>query len=223
MITQAIGESLGYAVGVAVSPLPVAAVILMLFSSRARSNSVAFAAGWVAGIGGVVIVMQFVPGLDTDGGAPSPTVGWLKLALGLLLLAAGVRGWRTRPSADEAEMPGWMARIDGLQPGAALGLGVLLSALNPKNALLAIAAGATIAAVDLPTAGAAATVAVFTAIAAATVLLPTIAYLVAGSRLDQPLADTKDWLTANNAAVMAVLFLVFGASLLGDGLEILGS
>jgi threonine/homoserine/homoserine lactone efflux protein len=222
-MTEAIGESLGYAVGVAVSPLPIAAVILMLFSSRARSNSIAFAAGWVVGIGGVVVVMQFVPGLDAAGGAPSPTVGWLKLVLGLLLLVAGVRGWRSRPSADEAEMPGWMARIDGLQPGAALGLGVLLSALNPKNALLAIAAGATIAAVDLAATGTAATVAVFTALAASTVLLPTIAYLVAGSRLDQTLAETKDWLTANNAAVMAVLFLVFGASLLGDGLEILGS
>lgn len=220
-MTEAIGQSLGFAVGVAISPLPVAAVILMLFSARARSNSIAFAVGWVAGIGGVVAVVQLVPGLETGGGAPSSTVGWLKLVLGLLLLVAGVRGWRSRPDAGEAEMPSWMARIDELQPSAALGLGVLLSALNPKNTLLAIAAGATIAAVDLTAAGVVASVAVFTALAASTVLVPTLGYLVAGARLDQLLADTKDWLTTNNAAVMAVLFLVFGASLVGDGVEIL--
>lgn len=223
MVTEAIGASLGFAVGVAISPLPVAAVILLLFSDRARSNSVAFAAGWVVGIGGVVAVMQFVPGLDADGGAPSATVGWVKLVLGLLLLVAGVRGWRSRPSVDDAEMPGWMARIDQLQPGKALGLGFLLSALNPKNTLLAIAAGAAIAAVDLTTAASVAAIAVFTVLAASTVLAPTIGYLVAGARLDEVLASAKDWLTSNNAAVMAVLFLVFGFSLVGDALEILGS
>ncbi|MFN3215858.1 MAG: GAP family protein [Acidimicrobiales bacterium] len=47
---DAIGETLGYAVGIAVSPIPIAAVILMLFSSRARSNSLSFMVAWIAGI-----------------------------------------------------------------------------------------------------------------------------------------------------------------------------
>jgi hypothetical protein len=38
-----------------------------------------------------------------------------------------------------------MAGLDRLQPGAALGLGALLAAANPKNGALTIAAAASIA------------------------------------------------------------------------------
>lgn len=222
-MTEVVGQTLGVAVGVAISPLPIAAVILMLFSSMARVNSLAFTAGWVVGIGGVVTIMQLVPGLGTAGGEPSTTTGWFKLVLGVLLLAGGVRGWRSRPAEGEhAAMPGWMTSIDTLRPGAALGLGLLLSALNPKNLLLAAAAGASIAAAGLAASAAVATIVAFTILAAATVLVPTLAYVVAGERLDPVLGSAKDWLTDNNATVMAVLFLVFGFSLVGDGIEILG-
>jgi len=39
---QTIGDILPLAVGVAISPIPIIAVILMLFSGRARANSFAF-------------------------------------------------------------------------------------------------------------------------------------------------------------------------------------
>ena len=45
-----IGQILGFAVGVAISPVPVIAVILMLFSKSAATNSVSFAAGWILGL-----------------------------------------------------------------------------------------------------------------------------------------------------------------------------
>lgn len=221
---EAIGETIGFAVGVAISPLPVAAVILMLFSARARINSLVFTLGWVVGIGAVTTVMQVVPGLSTDAGEPSATAGWVKLVLGLLLLVAGVRNWRGRPGPDEDPVvPGWMTTIDELQPGAAVGLGLLLSAVNPKNLLLAAAAGASIAAVDLAVGATATVVVVFTVLAASTVLVPTIAYLVAGDRLAPTLESAKDWLMTNNTAVMAVLFLVFGLNLVGDGIGILSA
>ncbi len=221
---EAIGASLGYAVGVAISPLPVAAVILMLFSGRARVNSLVFAGTWVVGIGAVATAMQFLPGLGSDGGQPSTTTGWVKVVLGVLLLLGAVMQWRSRPGeGEEPEVPGWMQRIDDLRPGAAGGLGLLLSAANPKNLLLAAAGGTAIAAVDLGTGPAAVSILVFTLLAASTVVLPALAYLVAGSRLDPTLTSAKDWLMANNAAVMAVLFLVFGTSLLGDGIQILSS
>lgn len=221
---EAIGASLGYAVGVAISPLPVAAVILMLFSGRARINSLVFAGAWVLGIGAVATAVQFVPGLASDGGQPSTTTGWVKLVLGLLLLVGAVTQWRSRPGeGEEPEVPGWMQRIDDLRPGAAGGLGLLLSAANPKNLLLAAAGGAAIAAVDLGTGPATVSILVFTLLAASTVVVPALGYLFAGARLDSTLTSAKDWLMANNAAVMAVLFVVFGTSLLGDGIQILSS
>jgi len=219
---DAIGATLGYAVGIAVSPIPIAAVILMLFSGRARINSVSFMVAWVAGIALVTTVVVLIPGLEADNAEPSNTTGWIKLVLGLLLLLVGVRQWRTRPGPDgEVPVPGWMAKIDELKPGASFGLGFLLSALNPKNLLLAIAAGASIGALPLSTGETVGAVAVFTVIAAITVTVPVIAYLIAGQRLDPTLDTAKAWLIGNNAAVMAVLILVFGVSLLGDAIQIL--
>ncbi len=219
---EAIGATLGYAVGIAVSPIPIAAVILMLFSGRARSNSLSFMVAWVMGIAAVTTVAMLVPGLSSDDSQPSDTTGWIKLVLGLLLAAMAVRQWRGRPGpGDEPAMPGWMESIDSLKPGAAFGLGLLLSAVNPKNLLLAVAAGATIGSFDLTGGTAAGAAAVFVVIAALTVVVPVLSYLLAGDRLEATLDRTKDWLIANNSVVMAVLFLVFAFSLVGDAIEIL--
>ena len=46
---QAIGDLLPAAIGVAISPVPIIAIILMLGTPKARSNGPAFAAGWVLG------------------------------------------------------------------------------------------------------------------------------------------------------------------------------
>jgi threonine/homoserine/homoserine lactone efflux protein len=219
---DAIGSTLGYAIGIAISPIPIAAVILMLFSGRARSNSVSFMIAWIVGIAAVTTVVVSIPGLESDDAAPSTTTGWIKLVLGALLLLVAVRQWRARPGPDEEpSVPGWMARIDEFRPAAAFGLGFLLSAVNPKNLLLAAAAGATFGALSMSTGETAGSIAVFTAIASITVTVPVIGYLVAGRRLDPTLDRTKAWLIDNNAAVMSVLFLVFGVSLLGDAIQIL--
>lgn len=221
---EAIGSTLGFAVGIAISPIPVAAVILMLFSGRARSNSVAFLASWVVGVAVVVTVFATMPGLGSDGGEPTTAAGWVKLALGVLLLLGGARQWRSRPRDEAAvEPPGWMTRIDDLGPAGALGLGFLLSALNPKNLLLAAAAGSTLATLELTGGEATAAIAVFTAIASLTVAIPVVGFMVSGGRLDDTLDAAKSWLIANNAAVMSVLFVVFGVNLLGDAIQILTS
>ncbi|MDO8143338.1 MULTISPECIES: GAP family protein [unclassified Isoptericola] len=219
---EAVGVTIGYAVGIAISPLPVAAVILMLFSRRARVNSLVFMLAWIVGVAGVVTLVLLIPGLGTDSGEPGTTAGWVKLVLGALLLLTAGRQWAGRPGPDdEPPVPGWMSRIDELRPVAAAGLGVALSAVNPKNLLLAAAAGASLGALSLSTGGTVASVAVFTALATLTVTLPVLGYLVAGRRLAPALDRTKTWLIANNATVMAVLLVVFGVSLLGDALQIL--
>lgn len=219
---DAIGATLGYAIGIAISPIPVAAVILMLFSGRARSNSVSFLIGWIVGIALVTAAVALIPGLEAGDATPSRTTGWIKLGLGLLLLAVGAGRWRSRPGADdEPPVPGWMERIDGLAPGAAFGLGFLLSAVNPKNLLLAAAAGATFGSLALTSGETVTSVVLFTVVAGLTVIVPVIGYLIAGDRLDETLDRSKAWLIRNNAAVMAVLLVVFGVSLVGDAIEIL--
>ena len=47
---QGISEVLPFAIGIAISPIPIIAIILILFSNRATANGLAFLFGWVAGL-----------------------------------------------------------------------------------------------------------------------------------------------------------------------------
>jgi hypothetical protein len=59
---------------------------------------------------------------------------------------------------------------------------------------------------------------VFVVIASSSVPLPVLAYLGAQNRVRQPLDDLRVWLTEDNSTVMAVLLLVIGVTILGNGL-----
>src|SRR3954452_3889795 len=63
---RGISEVITFAVGVAISPVPIVAVILMLFSQRARVNGPAFLIGWVAALA-VVSVVVYVTADQSDG------------------------------------------------------------------------------------------------------------------------------------------------------------
>jgi len=220
-VGSVVGDLIPLAVGVAVSPVPVIAVILMLLAPRAGAASAAFGLGWTVGVVGVVVVAIVLAGgadLGSDG-EPSTAASVTQLVLGLLLLLVAARQWRARPHGDEpATLPSWMSAIDQLTPVKAAGLGLLLSAVNPKNLLLCVSAGVTVAAAAIETGEQVASVAVFTVVAISTVVVPAVAYAVAGARLRDPLDELKVWLQANNATVMAVLLLVLGVSVLGKGL-----
>jgi hypothetical protein len=220
----AIGDVLGLAAGVAVSPLPIVAMILVLATPRGRVNGSLFGIGWLAGLSilGTVVLLLAGPADPSDDGTPAAWTGWLKLLLGVLALLLAARQWRGRPAEGAApELPKWMAGLDKLKPGGALGLGALLSGINPKNAGLTIAAAATIAGAGLAGGEQAVTLAVFVVIGSAGVLAPLIVYLGAGKRAARTLDAWKTWSGDHNAAIMAVLFLVFGFKLVGDGIAVL--
>jgi threonine/homoserine/homoserine lactone efflux protein len=221
-VIEVLAETFSFAIGVAVSPVPVAAVIVMLFTPKARTNAPAFLAGWVLGLLVVGFAVLLIPGLEATDGEPSTTSGVVKGLLGLLLLVAGWGAWRKRPApAELAEAPKWMDAIDTFGIGKSFGMGFLLSALNPKNLLLVAAAAATIAAADLSSGEQTAVLLIFTLIAASTVMIPVVVYLIIGERADASFEKAKDWLIQNNSVVMAVLLLVFGVTLIGDAAQIL--
>jgi hypothetical protein len=96
---EAIGDFLPAAVGVAISPLPIVAVVLMLAAARGRATGPAFLVGWLVGVAGVgVVVLVLASGADaSDHGEQAVWVDWLKLVVGLLLLAVSIRQWRAAP------------------------------------------------------------------------------------------------------------------------------
>jgi hypothetical protein len=223
-VGQAISEVLPFAVGVAIVPIPIIAVILMLFSARARVNGPVFLVGWSVGLAlafGVIYAIADASGAATDDAA-SDGVSWLKIVLGVALLLVAVRTWRKRPEPGiTPELPGWMSGIDDLAPAKALGLGVLLSAANPKNLVLVIGAAAGLAQLGVSTGDALVALVVFVLVGSITVGGPVGYYLVGGDRAKRSLTELKAWLAEYNTAVMTTLFLVFGVVLISSGTRVL--
>jgi hypothetical protein len=219
---QAIGDSITLAIGVAISPIPIIAIILMLLSKKAGANSLAFALGWVVGVAGLLTVVIAASGAigTGSGGAPSHGVSVVKIVLGVLLLLVGLRDWKKRPKPGEpSALPKWLQAIESITPVKSAGLGVALAAINPKNLLLIVGGGLAIANAPTSTGGKVVAAVVFVLLAVCTVVLPVVLYRILGARAQSPLESLNAWLQANNATVMAVLILVIGVVLIGKGVS----
>lgn len=225
MLTQAIGDLLPSAVGVAVSPVPIIAVILMLATPRARSNGLAFSLGWIFGLVVVsVVVLAVTSGASDPDSGTATGVNWGQVAVGALFLVMASRLWRKRPRrGEEPEMPKWMSTIDSFTAPKSLGFGAVLSGANPKNLALTAAGAASIAQAGTSGTGTVLAVAVFVAIASITVVGPVLFYLVAPHAAARPLASVKEFLSDHNAVIMMIILLVLGAKLLGQGIGGLGT
>jgi hypothetical protein len=221
---EAIGAILPLAIGVAISPIPIIAVILMLFSARARQNGPAFLAGWVLAltvVGAIVVVLAEAGRVGSDGSS-SNVAAVLKALLGVLFLFLAARQWRSRPvEGEQAPMPKWMAAIDSFTAGRSLGLAALLAGVNPKNLALTVGAGVAIAQSGATGASAVVALIVYVLVASLSVGIPVVYYLAAGEGAKRILDGWKAWLLANNSAIMTVLLVVLGFVLIGQGIAAL--
>ncbi len=218
---QALGDVLPLAVAIAIFPVPIIAVVLLLGADRGLAKGLAFGLAWCAGLAAVGAIVLAVAGLidASDDGEPATWVSLALLGLGALLVVLAARGWRGRPRAgEEAPTPGWMRAIDGFTVARAGAAGFALSGLNPKNAMLAAAAAAEIAEVGLPAGQQVAVLAGFVLVASAGVLAPVVVAVALGDRSRGLLDGLRTALTRHSAAIMAVLFAVIGAKLIGDAI-----
>ena len=218
---EAIGSVLPLAIGVAISPVPIIAIVLMLGTPRARTNGPAFAVGWLAGltIVGTIVLVLANGNATSDTGGPATWASVLKLVFGVLFLLLAVHSWRGRPKpGEEAQVPKWMQAIDGFTGGKSLGVGALLSGLNPKNLALTAAAATVIAQTEISGGQETVALAVFIILGSLTILAPVAIYFLMGAKAKQILDGLKDFMGEHNAAIMTVLLLVLGAKLIGDAI-----
>jgi hypothetical protein len=118
-----------------------------------------------------------------------------------------------------------MAAADSMTPAKALVLGLLLSAVVPKNLLLALSAGVIVG--EATTGGpptlsggqAAVVILIFTVIAISTVAVPVVSHLVAPARTNGPLQQIREWLVDNSVTIMVVVLLVIGVVMIGNSIE----
>ncbi len=207
---DALAELLPLALVIAVSPIPVLAVILMLLTERSTLNASALLAGWALALT-VIAAGVAALGIGTTESEPSTGVIVVQLALALLLFAGAARRWNMhRRGEGEPARSRWMERLRAIGPIGALALGFGLIALNPKDGLLTVVAGARLGQADPGGAAAVGALAAFVAVSSSTIAAPIAAELALGERADSLLERSRVWLERNGNLALAIVLLALG-------------
>lgn len=218
-----LGELLPKAVGVAISPTAIIVVMLMLISARARTNGPAFAVGWAIGSFTLPFLSYLLSDSASVGTDPDAAKGGsvVQVILGVLFLWFAWSQWKNRPRAGvEVPTPKLFQGVDKMSVAFAFGIGAFLAMVNAKNTPLGISVGVEMAQAGLDTGEVVSSLIVYALIAASTVIIPVLAVLLLGDRVKPLLDEIREWLIANSNVIMAVLFLVLGAKMLGSGLAL---
>jgi threonine/homoserine/homoserine lactone efflux protein len=189
----------------------------VLHTPRPRPTSIAFLVGWAIGIGGLtagfVAISNALGGLNKQ-----PTwAPYVRIVIGAALILFGLYRWFTRNRS--AHTPGWLTSMTSIGPGRALVTALVLAVINPKVLFMCAAAGLAIGSAGLGATGAWTADIVFTAVAASSVALPVLAYLVAGQKLDGPLTKLKTWMEEQHAALVGGILVILGLIVLYKGIH----
>ncbi len=206
---------------IAISPITVIPAVLVLHAPRPRPASLAFLAGWVLGL--IALTAVFVGASDLLGGlhqtTPPTWASWLRVVLGLALIAFGVFRWATRHR--HSKTPAWMRSFSNMTPVRAGVTGAVLVVVRPEVLILCVAAGLAIGTGGLGVAASWICGAVFVIVSTSTVAIPILGFVAAGDRLDDALERLKDWMERNHAALMAVILVLIGLLVLYNGIRAL--
>jgi threonine/homoserine/homoserine lactone efflux protein len=214
-----LGQLIPLALVVALSPLTIIpAIVLVLRSERARATGLAFLSGWLLGLAATTAVFVQLPRLLEGLNRPAPTwAAWVRIAVGVALVALGVWRWVTRHQVTK--QPAWLSRLSRMRPAGAAAIGLGLILVNPKLLVMNAAAGLVIGTAGVGVSGAWLAVAYYTVLAGSTVLVPILAYAVAGQRVDHQLERVKRWMERQHAVLMAGFLAVVGLLLVYTGIR----
>ncbi|SDQ17995.1 Sap, sulfolipid-1-addressing protein [Curtobacterium sp. UNCCL20] len=207
------------AVGIALSPLPIASVVFLLGHRRGSASALACALGWIAAVA-VALVASVLVGesLPSQAVAGSRVQAVIALCAAVLLAGLAVWQWLRRRLPDGSPASSrWADAMEAIGPGRAFGLGALLF-LSPKSLVLALAAGLAFGDAD-PSAPETVLVAVlFVAVSGAAVLLPVVLAVTMRSGAQRVLAAVRDWIARWGSISLVVLLVVLAVVQLVIGL-----
>lgn len=222
---DAIGTVLPLVVAIALSPLAIASVVLMLLSSNPRAASFAFLLGFVVSVAVVstaaFLLASVLPHSEDDTSISAP---YLLLGLGIAALVLAVRQWRSRPKpGDELELPGWIAKVEGITAPSAFTLGAFFGGIKPKNLVLSIGVGVSVEATAISGGEAAVVLVGVALVSSIPIMVPVVLSLVALDRISGGLDRIRDWMVRHNSAVVGVILLLVGVLLIGKSLSAFGA
>ncbi len=220
-IGDAVLQVIPLALGVAASPLPVVAVIVILLTERARLSSVVFSVAWVAGnMLAIGFAVAFAGRVEIPKvGFDLPFEGAITFLLGTGLVVFAWLSRRGRRQSGEPDAPpSWVHSVDNLSPWGGALVAFSNATTSPKNLALALAAGAVIQISTPRPASTLVSQLIYVAVASITVVGPVVVYFVGGERSTAILQRWKRNITAHASAFMEVLLLVLGVVLAARGL-----
>jgi Sap, sulfolipid-1-addressing protein len=209
-----LGQTLPYALGILLSPLPVIPVLFMLLGPRPRQSSIGYAVGWCCGIAFFTEIFVLVSVFITTIESTPHWLSWAAFPLGIALLLLAIQRWSVRHKPKP--LPAWMSALETASPAKAFGLGFLVSIVS--SPVFLIGAGLTIGTASQSAAKDALDVLTFTVIASGLVILPVVVYLIAGKSVASALLASKQWLERNYGTVSTVILFVFGVLILMKGI-----
>ena len=220
---EATGNAIPVAVGIAISPLAVAALMVMLLTPKAGLNAPSFLLGWLLGFVIIGFLAHFIPGFEVSSDKPGMLAGVVRLVLGLVLLLLAL--WQFRRQADfgEEKTQRFLGRINDMNAGHSVLAGLLLTAGHPKNLPLIAAGVAAIGRYNLDILSEILAFLIFTMVSSVTLVLPMMLFFLARHRVEIIFGHWKSWLIRNNDIIVLLLLLVFGALLIGRGLKMLAA
>jgi hypothetical protein len=191
--------------------------VAMLVAPGGIRPALSFALAWTASLALVATATLLLAGSAdaSDAGEPASWVLALKAFLGVLLLWFAAKQWRGRADGGGGKTAALMHKMDGIEAAKAATFGVLFTA-KPKNLLLAVSAGLSLAPAESGAGVNAVALGVFAALGSAGAWAPLGMRVLSPERGHTALLDMRDWMVRENTNVIVVLCLVFAAKLLGD-------
>ncbi|HEY0225896.1 MAG TPA: GAP family protein [Mycobacterium sp.] len=202
---------------IATSPFSVVPAILVLHTARPRSTGLAYLFGWITGL---AVITGASVGLSEgveDIGDPPNWASWLRVAIGSALIIWSAYSWLSRHRRTHE--PAWIRHITAFTPARAAVFAALLPALVLKQLSVCVAAGLSLGSANLGFIGAVIGFAVFLGLAASTVAIPVVGYLIWPSRFGPLLGTLKAWLQRHATAIVAVVLTIIGVVLLREGVS----
>ena len=216
---QPYGQLVPVAAAAALSAVPITATLVVLLSKRRKAIALPFLAGWVIGTAaGITLASLATQALPARPRREASLIATLEVVIGLALVVAGLVTLVRHRRATPRQRPGWIEGIGSFGPLPSLGIGLALN-LRPKSLLLFAAGSLAIAGAHVSTHDTIVAIAVYTAIATSTVVVPTVATVLFPDRMEPRLVGARDWIAAQGAALTGVVMVGVGVVVLVAGVR----
>ncbi len=216
---QAISISLPIALGIAASPGPIVALMILLMTPRAIPNSYSFLLGWFIGLMLVGTLVLHSPGLNELCGDTTLLSGWIRISLGSSIILYGLFIAKNIPKKWERPAPPrWLGKVDSCGFFQALIIGFIFSCPNIKNAAMVATGAVSISGVGLSSYQELVVLLLFCLIASLGVLLPHTIFLLFRDHADHVFPKMKVWLLRNRVLILMLVLIFFGGLSLYRGI-----